>query len=178
MYIISPITRQKMGKTLIAAIQAKNTIETLIDNGIIVGELAIDWKKRSHENDHIKDFVQKAERGDTAMMLKIGSWYESDSNGFPRDTVKAHAWYLKAHYAGDARGTYRVGLFFLNGYVVTKNTGKGMIYMAEAATKGSWHAAKELEESYGQGKNGLSVDPEEARRWHDHALALFLNRTS
>ena len=73
-HIISPFTGQKMGKTLIAAIQTKNTMETLIDNNIIVGELAIDWKKRSHEINHIKDFVQKAERGDTSMMLNIGSW--------------------------------------------------------------------------------------------------------
>ena len=161
--LLSPITRQEIGKKLIVAKQIQNTIETLIDNGAIDGDLAKEWKARKKQN----ELIEKANQGDASAMLHVGLAHFGGQNGFPEDNNIAYSWFLKAHSAGNEHGTDWIGRCLLNGTGVAKDTTRGLAYTVEAATKGSSYAAAILRRAYTRGRHGLPIDHGEADRWRD-----------
>ena len=61
------------------SIHVRNTIEHLIESGIIEGELADTWKermaKKREEEAEVKGWKEAAEKGDTDAMYELGLCY-------------------------------------------------------------------------------------------------------
>jgi U-box domain len=92
----SPVTNEKMGDYLLPAVQHKNTIEFLLENGMIVGELATKWNEKVKQHKEREDLLSKAQDGDTEAMYKAGVMYAYGLCGFMKDAKLALKWYKKA----------------------------------------------------------------------------------
>lgn len=166
----SPFTNQEMGGNLITATQIKNTIETLIEAGFIAGDLAEKWKEKAQERMDVKNLVEKAEQGDAGSMWNLGDRYYHGKQGLPKDLEKAYVWFQKARKAGSVTAIAFVGSMLLKGEGVAQDERTGMMYVTEAATKGSRWASNRLGIAWSRGDWGLPVNKTEAVRWFRFCL--------
>jgi hypothetical protein len=51
----SPVTNEPMGRKLFPAVQAKNTIRSMVKSGAISGDKAEAWKKRIEEEEEVTE---------------------------------------------------------------------------------------------------------------------------
>ncbi|CAB9521009.1 SAM and U-box domain-containing protein 1 [Seminavis robusta] len=89
----SPFTNDFMGSKLLPANWVQNHIDTLVESGVIGGELADKWNEKVEQ----KKLLEKAERGDADAMCTVGFNYQSGSDGFKEDLEAAFRWYKRAH---------------------------------------------------------------------------------
>jgi len=174
--VLSPVTQQRLeSKTLHPVIHVRNTIEHLIESGIIEGELADTWKERMSEKkwseEELKRTKEKAENGNARSMYELGEMYENGNNGLVKDYEEAYKWYKKSSDAGDVMGTALVGECLLCGMGVERNQTEGLIMMAFAAAGGSNYACHLLGEIYFKGLFGSKVNYASAKRWLEKAVA-------
>ena len=73
--VTSPRTNAVMGTKLLPAIQVRNTIKDLVNNGVIDGELAKQWKKSMDAKEKVEKTKKRAEDGDVEAMYDLGIWY-------------------------------------------------------------------------------------------------------
>lgn len=140
--ITSPLTRQKMGNKLTPALQTRNAIETLVENGAITGDAAEDWKKRLNAVDHKKNrLLERANAGDMRAMKQVAFNYGQGQNGFGEDRKESYNWYQKASEDGSVIGMSKVGEYLLHGIGVDKDIAQGMMYLGMAEGRGSDFAA-------------------------------------
>lgn len=169
----SPYTNELMGRKLFQAKQHRNTIEILIENSVIVGDLAEKWKQKANEKKEMEDLVKKAEAGDGDAAGKICLYCYTGSKGFKKDMKLALKWSKKAHECGDLRATATMAEILLKGLGgVPKNQRLGTVYLSMAAAKSDL-AAFLLGRAFAEGRYGLPVDKGEACR----LLTLVVNGT-
>lgn len=167
----SPITNAPMGKKLYPAPQHKNTIETLVESGVIKGELAKQWKKKIEEKEAMEELLKKAESGDGEAQERLALNYEFGWNGFVEDKKLAYTWYRKAHDLGQLYATANLGYMLNTGTGVAECNKQGNHYVGLAAGRGSAFAAIQLGLSFAYGRHGLPVDTKEAIHWLKKSLS-------
>ncbi|CAB9524813.1 Sel1 domain protein repeat-containing protein (Partial), partial [Seminavis robusta] len=133
-----------MGTRLFPAIQHRNTIETLVESGVIDGDLADKWNKKVEQKKKMEKLLKKAEAGDGSAMYSAGIKYGSGLDGFKKDKKLAFQWHKKAHEVGDVRGKALMGWCYLHGTGVAKQHSLGLFYLIDAASQGSNFAAYDL----------------------------------
>ena len=72
---------------------------------------------------------KKAEAGDEAAQIMLGSWYLV-GEGVPKDSAEAVKWYRKAADQGNAGAQNNLGLMYANGDGVPKDSADGRIVYA------------------------------------------------
>ena len=160
----SPVTRARMGTRIIAAVQTKNTIDTLIKSGAIEGELAMAWMYRLADEKKVKATRTKAEGGNGYAMWRLGAWYQHGERGLVKDSAQARAWYERSAATRDPMGLSCFGSCLLRGAGGPQNTSLGLVYITDGAHLGSNLGAFRLGEAFFKG-NGLPKDPVQARFW-------------
>merc|ERR1712151_1285441 len=115
----SPMTSEKMGSRLFPSARLANTIESLVESGMINKELRKSYKKSKL----IFDTEKKAANNDVEAIKLLASWHESGSNGFEKDSEeskkllkKTEALLMKKRAEeGDAEAMSRIGRFCCHG---------------------------------------------------------------
>ena len=64
-----------MGKRLFAAPQVRNTIKSMIQSGVLVGDITNGWNKRLKEELAASDLRRKAEAGDSEAQESLAFCY-------------------------------------------------------------------------------------------------------
>ena len=64
----------------------------------------------------------------------------------------------------------KIGSFYLNGFVVTKDYAQAKRWYEKAAAAGNSDAMKEIGDIYYRGGEGVPVDVAEAKRWYEKAV--------
>jgi len=168
----SPMTMVTIGKNLVKAVQARNTIEQLIKKGLISGEPAETWKRKTAVWDALspimRDHYKRANKGDATSMHHIGFAYRDGSHGVTKDEAVAAEWFDKSALYGSATGGSALGVMYLEGQGVVRCPVRGHIELARAAMRGSEHAAICLARNmyaghYMRGEG----DTEQAKWWYN-----------
>jgi len=137
----SPVKGVMIGTSIFAAPHIKNTIESLISNDMITGDVANKWKERAKEKKYAEDLLKDAENGDKIAMFNLGTRYYTGEKGFKKDRKEAYKWFKKANAAGCVEGTVMEGKCLLEGHGVEKDEVTGMLYLGMAERDGSDFAA-------------------------------------
>ncbi|CAB9506651.1 Sel1 domain protein repeat-containing protein [Seminavis robusta] len=166
----SPVTNLKMGEKLLPAIQHRNTIETLVESGVIDGDLADNWNEKVEQKKKMEELLKWAGSGNGNAMFLAGIKYRDGEEGFKKDKKLAFQWYKKAQEAGNVKGKAMVGWCYLDGAGVTKQQSPGLFHLTDAASQGSDFAAYKLGIAFAKGKYGLNVDKMESIRWLEKSL--------
>lgn len=160
--IKSPYTNQPMtGTRLLDATQHRNTIEILIESGVVGGDLADKWVQRTKLKEAL---LKRAEAGELDAIEAVASNYYFGQNDFAEDDQRAFKWCRKAHQKGSVVGTAYLGFLMVEGSEVEENEKQGTMYMALAAARGSNYASYQLGTALLRGDYGLECDKEEATR--------------
>ena len=156
-------------RALYPAVHVRNTIEHLVESGIIEGELAETWKERMAKKKRLEKKVKKtkedAENGDADAMYDLGVMYQHGEDGLKEDEEEAYKWYKKAADAGDVMGMASAGINLLYGWGVKTNRSEGLIMVVSAAKDGSDYACFQLGELYFRGLFGVEVNYASAKHW-------------
>ena len=175
--VLSPVTKQPFeSRALYPVVHVRNTIEHLVESGIIEGELADTWKermaKKKRSEKKLKKTKENAENGDAGAMYDLGVMYEHGENGLKEVDEEAYKWYKKAANAGNVMGMASAGTYLLNGWGVEENRSEGLIMLVTAANSGSNFACFELGKLYFHGLFGVEVNYASAKHWLEKALAV------
>ena len=170
----SPSTGAAMGTKLLPAVQARNTIESLIQSGAIEGELAEAWQEASAEKradeTRVKEWRAEAEGGDGDAMCALGGFYEFGDYGLAQDDVQARAWYARSAATRDPSGLADFGKCLLLGLGGPRDDTLGLVNLMDSAHLGSDVGAFLLGQAFFKGCNGLPKDPVRARYWLEKAI--------
>jgi len=162
---ISPSTNTAMGRQLFPAIQVRNTMEMLVKNGTIDGDLAKAWLQKLADETKVKETRARAEGGDGEAMYSLGVWYECAHNGLAKDAAKARAWYERSAVARNPKGIACLGERLVLGRGGPVDNVRGVMKLTEAAYLGSDVGAYRLGETFIKGLWGLPKDPVQVRFW-------------
>ncbi|CAB9529848.1 Putative E3 ubiquitin-protein ligase LIN [Seminavis robusta] len=168
--LTSPITREKIGTRLFPAIQHRNTIDTLVESGVIDGDLADKWNEKVEHKKEMEELLKMAEAGDGEAMCQVARNHSNGVDGFKQDKKLAFHWYKRAQVAGNIMGKALLGWYYLNGRGVAKQQSLGLFHLTDAASQGSNFAAYELGMAFATGTYGLHMDKTEAIRWLEKSL--------
>lgn len=166
----SPVTNEPMKVELFPSPRTKNVIQSLIDNGVIVGNFVNTWNSRIKQEKAKKTLLQKAEAGDAASMFRVGWRYACGVDGFKQSDALAFSWYKRAHNAGNVEATLLLGLCYAGGKGVQRNLLHAAAYLGIAAGQGSDEAAYVLGEAYTGDLFSGMTDHVEAIRWLEKSL--------
>ena len=160
----SPSTGKVIDTELVPVVQARNTIESLIQTGAIEDEIAEAWQKRLAFEKRVKEMRAKAEGGDGDAMHWMGVCY-TFGQGVAKDEAQARAWYERSAAARNPKGLASFSNCLLTGAGGPQDFALGLMNMTEAAYLGSDMGAAVLGESFFNGMCGLPKDPVRARFW-------------
>jgi TPR repeat protein len=160
--ICSPVTNAPMGRALISATQARNTMKCLVEAGAITGEKADSWKMRSAQEEEVRLMRQRATAGDVDAMRALGLWYRFGRNGLKKDDAQAFPWLKQAADSGDVEAMANVGWMYCHGSGVPINVNRGAARLGQAAALGSDWACCELGNYHKDGICGYDKDAAEA----------------
>ena len=160
----SPSTGAAMGTKLLPAVQARNTIESLIQSGAIEGELAEAWQKNLEFEKRVKEMRAKAEGGDGEAMQWMGVSY-TYGQGVAKDDAQARAWFKRSAAARNPKGLASFSHCLLSGIGGPQDISLGLVNLTEAAGLGSDFGAYLLGWAFFNGGYGLPKDPVRARYW-------------
>ena len=161
----SPMTNERMQATLLPTPQIKNLIQTLIDNGVITGDIVDAWKLKLTQQKRKEELLREAEAGDVRALGRVATSYNHGINGFPVDKKLSFFWSNRAHYAGDIKSTARIGFFLVQGEGTEQDTALGVVYISIAAANGSDFAAYRLGMALALGRYHLPINVPEAIKW-------------
>ena len=94
--IKSPVTNEAMGKRLFAAPQVRNTIKSMIQSGVLAGDIVTAWNERLKEKDAVAFMRRAAESGDGQMQHTLACNYTVGACGIGQDDAKAFKWFKRA----------------------------------------------------------------------------------
>ena len=160
----SPSTGKVIDTELVPVVQARNTIESLIQSGAIEAEIAEAWQNRLEFEKRVKEMRAKAEGGDGEAMQWMGVSY-TYGQGVAKDLAQARAWFERSAAARHPPGMANFGQCLLSGIGGPQDTALGLVNMTEAAHLGSNMGACTLGEVFFKGLCGLPKDPARARYW-------------
>ena len=167
----SPITNERIGKRLLPAVQQKNLIQTLVDSGVITGDLAKNWNQKREVQQSMDLLLKIAESGkNTKAMVKIAHQYASGNICFAPNKKLAFMWYRRAHVAGDVLGTALTGRCLVEGTGTAPNSAEGFVYLTSAAEQGSDVAAFNIGFYFAKGACGLPCNKRESIVWLEKCL--------
>ena len=172
----SPVTREKIkNKALFPSIHVRNTIEHLVESGIIEGELADTWKERMAEKREsesmVKELTEKANSGDFESMYKLALCYSYGRYGFKKNKKEGYKWAKKSADGHNVKGMAFTGHCLLEGRGVAANTSEGLILVSLAAGQGSKGSCKILGSMYFKGRHGVQQNFSTAKYWFEKTLA-------
>mmetsp|Transcript_4399 Transcript_4399/g.9925 ORF Transcript_4399/g.9925 Transcript_4399/m.9925 type:complete len:290 (-) Transcript_4399:370-1239(-) len=167
--VTSPTTNAEMGTKLLPAVQVRNNIRDLVENGIIDGELAEHWKEAMDAKEKVEKTKKKAEDGDVDAICNLALWYWDGSFGLVKNIKEAYKWYKQAADLKDTGAMAMAAWYFVNGVGVEKNIGQGIALTMSAAERGSDVACYNLAVRYLNGRDGLPEDKKEAIYWYKRA---------
>ena len=121
-------------------------------------EEAIQWYLKSLKTYYSKDaenkIIQLAELGNKIAQFAMGSCAENGlGRGGHQSYEEAAKWYLKAAEQGHPKALYKLGYYYENGIVVTRNVKEAVKWYSKAAEQGYPGAAFKLENKYGIERN-------------------------
>jgi hypothetical protein len=125
-----------------------------------------------------KDFVARAERGDTAAMVSIGLLYQR-GEGFKQDHEKAMDWYLKAFTRGDADSYNYIAACYRDGLGVRRNLeiACALHWMANRRGIGSFAAQRRLQRGFSAVTELLSSEKvQECRNMDEGNVRAYVER--
>ena len=160
----SPTTGADIGTKLVPVVQARNTIESLIQSGAIEAEIAEAWQNRLEFEKRVKEMRAKAEGGDGEAMQWMGVSY-TYGQGVAKDEAQARAWFERSAAARHPPGMANFGQCLLSGIGGPQDILLGLVNVTEAAHLGSAMGACILGEVFFRGSFGLPKDPVRARFW-------------
>ena len=172
------VTREKFkSKDLVPLVHVRNTIEHLVESGIIEGELADTWKGRMTEKrdgeKEAEKMMRKAEEGDTDAMFELSMAYTRGCHGLKQDFEEAYKWAKKLADSYDAKGMGIAGIMLTIGHGTKANLSEGLILIASSAQQGCTGACSFLAEAYYEGNYGLTKNLRTARYWIEKGLAAL-----
>lgn len=165
----SPITNEWIGRKLVPAVQIRNSIERLIDTGLIVGEPARTWKEKvgdtARMTPEMRKIWQNAQKGEKGAMADVGFAYQLGTDGLPKNFDKAVTWFRKAALQSEPHAVGALGVLYVNGTGVKQCYGRAFIELSRAATLGSEHAAISIARRLAAGSGVKEKDMDAARFW-------------
>ena len=108
----------------------------------------------------------RAEGGDVAAMLTLGSWHECGEHGLREDPATAYRWFKKGADLDDPSCLADAGLSLVVGLGTERNVVLGTSMVSMAAAWGSKRAAFNLGQWFHYGNHGIPFDMERARHWY------------
>ena len=161
--LLSPMTNMPLrGKKLVPAIQQKNQIQTMIDKGVLQGDLVEPWIEKTKAKKKVDTLLKQARGGDVNAMVRAALLYENGLDGVSVDFEEAFFWFEKASQAGSILGTASIGDMLCEGIGVPVSYEEGLEYTRSAAKEGSDYANYNLGMAYANGLYGLPVDSSKA----------------
>jgi len=152
--VLSPSTQKTMGKHLIAAVEFSNTVEFLIEKGVLTGDLANQWKEKR---------VAKKRAVEVVRSLLF------EQNVSPEDEKFARDWYSKDLKGVNVATVAALGAIILHASCDSldedkqrQNRIEGMSYILWAKKRGSILSAFVLGMGYAEGKHGLKTNTDKA----------------
>ena len=170
----SPLTNEEMNKKLVPATAIKNTLDALINSGIVCNDETEEWTRAVKEQEcfsqDFKEDLTEATQGDSHAMNRVGNRYRS-GNGAPQDRMKAFEWYKKAARLDNPRAICSLGVLYSNGVSCARHdTSRGILELARAATLGSEHACIVVATWLTENSVEISKDEEAATYWYRKSL--------
>jgi TPR repeat protein len=162
----SPVTNERMGPKLLPAVQAKNTIRSMVKSGAISGDKAEAWKKRIADEEHVVETRQFAEQGNADAMRCMGSYFRDGVHGLAKDSKRAFEWFEKAADFDDPAATTAAAQMLLEGGGIAQDVPAGLVLLGRAIALGSQHAHYLLGRYHQFGSHGLKRDTQAARKWY------------
>ena len=161
----SPHTNMPMGRTLLPAMQVRNTIRRMVESGAIVGDRVAAWQAKIKEEVVVAAMRRKAESGDADAMNLMGCFYDRGEKGLPTDKAQAFAWFKRAADLDNPLALYNCGTSHFHGIGVASNTSAGLIMIGQAAALSVEAACHFLGRCDGFGVYGFPRDKAQARKW-------------
>ena len=162
----SPMTNEPMGPKLLPAVQAKNTIRSMVNSGAISGEMAQAWKQRIAEEEELAVLRRKATEGCAGSMALVGDSYRDGKRGLAVDLKQAFEWYQRAADLDHPRAMTEVGRALMQADGVEKDMQAGLFELGRAAGLGSEHAYLLMGFYYQHGAYGVVKNAQTARKWY------------
>jgi TPR repeat protein len=127
-------------------------------------------KEVVNDLNEVKHLYQKLAENDNevAFLCKLGEIYES-GKGVIQNKVRAFNFYKQAAEMGYTNGKYKLGYYFLHGFIVDIDKKKAFNLYKEAAEEGNGDAQKSLALLYEQGE-GIEKDINSAIYWYKKCL--------
>ena len=164
----SPVTGAMMGKTAVPAFQMRNTIERLVESGVIAGPEADRWKRANEDFKALcpefRETVVKAHQGDVKAMTAVGVAYREGNQGAKPDYKEAHKWFFRASMQDEVASTTHRAVM-LTGEGKDKDV-VAAIEMTRAAMLGSEHACGCLALWFTNKDMRVAPCPEAAHYWY------------
>ncbi len=113
----------------------------------------------------LSELQTKAESGDPAAQIELGSRYEWGIKGVVENGVEAVKWYRRAAELGNAEAQWRLGTRFEFGQGVYKNYAEAMKWYQLSANQGNTAAQWSVGKLYESGA-GVPENDVEAVRWY------------
>ena len=152
-----------MGTKLVSSPQVRNTLEHLVQSGVIDGDKAVAWKAKLEHEQHVKELQAKANEGDADAMYELGFLYKNGESGLVMDRTQARVWYERAAELGHVKGLACIGEHLLKGMGGPSSPVLGLVYITRAAAAGSDVAAYILGKAFVTGKYGLPENNVQAK---------------
>ena len=173
---MSPVTKKPFEtQALVPSVHVRNTIEHLIESGIIEGEMADTWKERMAEkresDSKVKRWKERAEKGETDAMYLLALSHHHGDYGLKTNEEEAYKWYKKGSDAGNVYCMAAAGECLIFGIGTAANVSEGLVLTTLAAERGSTFACFTLGECYYHGLSGIRNDIEKAKFWLEKAVA-------
>ena len=89
----SPITNQPMGTTILPNPQAKNIIETAIQNGDIPEDLAKGWKDKMKKREELEENKRAALTGNGKAAVLVAKTFHFGTDLVMKDNIEAAKWW-------------------------------------------------------------------------------------
>ena len=161
----SPSTGKAMGTKLIASPQVRNTLEHLVQSGVIDGDKAVAWKEKLRHEQEMNRLRTAADQGDAGAMYRLGRFYKNGKASFEKDHVQARVWYKRAGELDHVKGMATFGEYLLKGLGGPSIPALGLVYTTRAAEAGSDLATYLLGLAFMRGHYGLPQDSARAKRY-------------
>ena len=165
----SPVTNEMMGKRLFPAVQARNTIKSMVQSGALSGAKADAWKQRIEDENEVARVRKMAEDGDGRSMSCLGSWYRDGHKGLAKDPAQGFAWFKRSALKEYPLGLSNCGVGYISGKGTDINVPRGMVMLGQAAALDCAYACYCLGFGHRAGWAGLDKDPAEVTRWFKKA---------
>ena len=159
----SPSTGAAMGTKLVSSPQVRNTLEHLVQSGVIDGDKAVAWKAKLEHEENVKELRAQANEGDADAMFELGFLYKAGGPGLVMDRTQARVWYERAAELGHVKGLACIGEHLLKGIGGASSPVLGLVYITRAAAAGSDVAAYILGKAFVTGKYGLPKNNVQAK---------------